>query len=112
MPATQKSAMRTRAQDKSRQSRLDAKARKACVEAVWKRAGEMHGWAECEECKRIVTRNWQSLDLDAFYAGHVHEQLARSLGGDPHDPDGCVLLCGKCHMNGPSGAHRRSVRTV
>lgn len=48
MPATPKSAMRTRQQDKARKDRQDAKARKMCVEVVWKRAGAC---CECRGCR-------------------------------------------------------------
>lgn len=109
MPAQRKDQMVTRRQQKARQQRQDAKARKACVEAVWTRARMKDGWlpdseyAQCEQCGDIVWR-----DGVLYFSGHVHEKRARSLGGNPHDPDQCELLCYSCHFNGPSGAHRRS----
>lgn len=109
MPATPKAEMRTRRQDKARADRLAAKARRACTDAVWARDGEAESdgstWAECHYCGVPVARvgGW-------WWTGHVHEKLARSLGGDPHDPDGAVIACHLCHFNGPSGAHRRSER--
>lgn len=35
----------------------------------------------------------------------VHEPLTRARGGDPTDPDQCVLLCARCH----AWAHREPV---
>lgn len=32
-----------------------------------------------------------------FDAHDVHEPVARSRGGDPLDPDQCLLLCRRCH---------------
>ena len=26
-----------------------------------------------------------------------HEKVKRSQGGDPLDPENCVMLCGRCH---------------
>lgn len=98
MPAQRKAEMRTRRQDTASQRYQAAKARKACVEAVWKRANSL-----CEYCGRFVRRTRFWLD-----SGHVHEVRARSLGGNPHDPKHCKLACVQCHF--PSGAHRRSVR--
>jgi hypothetical protein len=113
MPSQPKSSLRTRQQDKASQKYQDAKARKACVQAVWKRARARYAWPEdseyanCEQCGDLVWR-----DAVLYAAGHVHEKLARSLGGDPHDPNQCELLCYSCHFPGKSGAHRRSVRAV
>jgi hypothetical protein len=106
MPAKQKSEIVTRKQEKARRDRLEAKARAACVDAVWAREGD--GAAYCQDCGAMVMR----YSPFPFEVGHVHEKRARSLGGDPHDPDQCELLCYDCHFNGPSGAHRRSVRAV
>lgn len=104
-PAQQKSQLLTRAQQKAHQQRADAKARRACTDAVWKRSGAVPfdggeaSW--CEQCKAFVVRGGRpSLRL-----GHVHEWKPRSLGGDPTDPDGCVLLCVRCHQE----AHRLRV---
>ncbi len=108
MPSHQKSELRTRQQDRARQQRQDAKARRSCTDAVWARDGVVNGkdtWAECHYCGVPVARvgGW-------WWTGHVHEELARSLGGDPHNPAGAVIACHGCHFPGPSGAHRRSVR--
>ena len=105
MPATPKAEMRTRRQDKARADRLDAKARKACVQEVWNRAQ-----ARCEACGRNVYPPSEA--CHPMMVGHVHERLSRSLGGNPSDPANCVLLCVRDHFNGPSGAHRRSERAV
>jgi 5-methylcytosine-specific restriction endonuclease McrA len=32
-----------------------------------------------------------------FNAGHVHEIVLRSHGGNPTDPANCRLLCWRCH---------------
>ena len=103
MPATSKADMTTRRQQQASQKRLDAKARKACVEAVWKRAE-----GRCEDCGVCVEPIAEA--ETAMTVGHVHEVRSRSLGGDETDPNQCLLLCFRCHFNGPSGAHRRSVR--
>lgn len=104
MPAISKGQMRTRQQDKASRKYQHAKARKACVDAVWDRERVTVYVARCQGCRRIVRRDVEA----AFVRGHVHEKRARSLGGNPHDPDQCLLLCHDCHFNGPSGAHRRS----
>lgn len=101
MPSQPKSTLRTRRQDKASQAYQNAKARKACVEAVWARADGC-----CEYCGRFV---WRSSAF-APAVGHVHEALARSLGGDPANPQHAKLTCSECHM--PNGAHRRSVRAI
>ena len=75
-----------RAKIKAKRDRADAKARKLCVEAVWKRAG-----GRCEICGLRVWRVTEAQSV--MHVGHVHERLSRALGGDPHDPDNCVLLC-------------------
>ncbi len=89
-----------RAKVKARTVRQFAKLRKACVDAVWKRAEH-----QCEYCGYWV---WKPSETDqAFRVGHVHELIPRSQGGDPTNPDECKLACPPCHFNGPSGAHRR-----
>lgn len=103
MPAIPKHQMRTRKQDKARQARADAKARRACVDEVWERAQ-----GHCEECRVLVYRPGTAVVWLRY--GHVDEILPKSLGGDPHDPDNCRLLCHPCHFSGPSGAHRVTVR--
>jgi hypothetical protein len=56
----------------------------------------------CERCGRKV-------DFDcAPYLDHhaeVNENPPRSLGGDPLDPNQCVLLCKSCHFSQASGGH-------
>ena len=101
MPAQAKSAIPSRAREKAQRKYREGKARRACVEAVWKRAE-----GACECCGRAVYRPYHA--TSALYMGHVHEKRARSLGGDETDPSQCQLLCVRCHM--PNGAHRRSVR--
>ena len=96
MPATPKHEIRTRKQDKARQGRLDAKAREACLDAVWNRSGdavEIGLSGRCEACRKTVWRYSGS----PMMQGHVHEIKPRSLGGDPTDPNGCQLLCPVCH---------------
>jgi hypothetical protein len=44
-----------------------------------------HG--KCESCGHIP--DWRGLSK--------HEIIFRSHGGDPTDPDNCLMLCGKCH---------------
>lgn len=112
MPAQRKDQLRTRRQQQASQAYQDAKARRKCCDAVWAREGvdgPTYGWwAYCHDCSRVVLRS------SSYYrdVGHVHERRARSLGGDPTDAAGCVLLCHACHFDGPSGAHRRSVRAT
>ena len=92
---------RTRAQDKARQQRLDAKARRACVNAVWERAEGL-----CESCNAQVYRPGSGVVWLRY--GHVHEVRHRSLGGDPHDPGGCLLVFVRCHQE----AHGLRVASV
>jgi len=80
-----------RAKVKARARRDKAAKRLACVEAVWKRDGY-----RCQRCLAPVVP--PSLGLPQRCTGHVHEHLHRSQGGDPTDPDNCILLCGVCHM--------------
>jgi 5-methylcytosine-specific restriction endonuclease McrA len=93
-----------------RQRKADqAKARKACVEAVWRRAGGGDAydgeWARCEgvarPCGNPVKRG-----AEFTLAGHVDEIKTRAQGGDPTNPANCRLLCRWCHFSGPSRAHR------
>lgn len=90
MPAPRKDQIRTRKQDKARQARADAKARKACVVFVWERDRGC-----CQKCGVAVYT--PSLARCVSVTGHVHEVVPRSRGGDPHDPAGCVLMCAICH---------------
>jgi hypothetical protein len=75
---------------KARTARQQAAARAACVVAVWKRTDHC-----CEFCGRWVKRPREA--TSALEIGHVHELVPRSLGGDPTDPNGCVLVCAFCH---------------
>ena len=102
MPAQRKDQLLTRARQQAQRTRQQAKARRACTDTVW--AGEFY--QPCYYCGRTVARG------GTFYqaVGGVHEPRARSLGGDPTDATANVIACTSCHFNGPSGAHRRSVR--
>jgi hypothetical protein len=85
--------------EKAREKRDDQAARSYCRLVVWKRAGY-----RCESCGRPV-----KMASDFFKdVGQVHEKVSRAKGGDPTDPENCVLLCYDCHFDGPSGAHRTS----
>jgi 5-methylcytosine-specific restriction endonuclease McrA len=57
---------------------------------------------KCERCGRKV-----SFDVSAWKdeRAQVNELIPRSRGGDPCSPEGCELVCRKCHFGGPSGAH-------
>jgi hypothetical protein len=72
----------------------DARARKLCVETVWAREN-----ARCQNphCRRYLVRPNDAYALNADNVGHVHEEPPRSRGGDPHNPDHCVLVCNACH---------------
>lgn len=97
-----------RAKVKARRVRNDAKARKACVDAVWRRAGgdAFDGvWARCEGLEQPCG-NPLMKGAEFALAGHVDEIVSRAQGGDPTDPANCRLLCRWCHFSGPSGAHR------
>ena len=107
MPAKSKAEMTTRRQDKARQDRADAKARKACVAAVWLRAESRCEWVDGPiRCFQPVNL-WASR---AFWMtlGHVDEIVPKSRGGSPHDPENCRLLCHAHHFSGASGAHRHT----
>jgi hypothetical protein len=41
----------------------------------------------CEICHQLP--DWRGLSK--------HEKVFRSKGGDPLDPNNCVMTCGKCH---------------
>ena len=78
------------ARRRTRKARDYQKARKACVTAVWGRAG-----GQCEVCHRAVcqaSETDQPLDI-----GHVHEIVFRSRGGSATDPKNCELRCAACH---------------
>ena len=99
MPAAPKSSMPTRAQERARERRQAAKARKACCDTLW--AGRFY--APCHYCGRTVRRG------GTFFGdvGAVHEPGHRSLGADPTDANVNVIACHDCHFNGVSGAHRQ-----
>ena len=77
-------------QDQARLRRGRGRARRACVAAVWARAG-----GRCEGCQRRVQPAREAASYDTV--GHVHERRPRSLGGDATDPEQGVLLCVVCH---------------
>ena len=109
MPSQPKSTLRTRRQDKASRKYQDAKARRSCTDAVWARDGCLdEGWGNCVLCGAFVLRASEShLNL-----GHVDEILPKSLGGAEDDPANCRLLCHNCHFGGPSGAHRKTDRSL
>ena len=75
---------------KARSDRAKAAARQRCVAAVWKRAERF-----CEVCHVWLLKPSETDNPLAI--GHVHEIIPRSRGGDPTDPDNCILACPKCH---------------
>jgi len=88
---------------KARTARQHAAARKACVDAVWKRADH-----SCEMCMAWV---WRPRETESILdVGHVDEIIPRSLGGSDTDLENLRLVCHQCHFSGPSGAHRKTVR--
>lgn len=86
----------------ARARRLHFKSRNACRDEVFRRDD-----SKCRSCGAPVLK----LDKALFWwqAGHVHEHPPRSQGGDPLDPDGCVLLCHECHMPGGSHGNRPAI---
>ena len=84
------------AKARRRQKRQAVTARALCIATVFTRDG-----SRCRVCQVPVLPMRDA--LYAWQVGHVHEHPPRSLGGDPHDPDGCLLLCTECHM--PGGVH-------
>lgn len=84
----------SRAREKARIDRAWAKARRACVAAVWLRD---RGY--CAHCDVRVFKASLRIDL----LGHVHEWPMRSAGNDGTDPDFALLLCGDCHLRGTHG---------
>jgi len=75
---------------KAARDRATRKARKACVEAVFARAGD-----RCEWCGVRVYRLEDA--PNELLIGHVHEPEKRSHGADPTDPAQAVLTCLWCH---------------
>ena len=75
---------------KARNARQHAAARKACQDAVWKRAGSC-----CEICGVFLLRPREA--YCAANVGHVHEITYRSRGGSDTDPRNCILLCPQDH---------------
>jgi len=98
-----------RAATKKREERQADAARLACVIAVWERAKgrcEYCG-APVYTCQRAVAEATGAPVSDFWKVlGHVHEEIPRSRGGDPTNPDHCKLSCTGCHFPGPSGGHR------
>jgi hypothetical protein len=68
----------------------NARARKACVDAVWTRAQH-----RCEQCHQWVLK--PSETDQPLSVGHVHEVIPRSRGGSATDPNNCRLLCVRHH---------------
>jgi len=89
MPPVPKSESRKR--QKARTARQHAAARKACVDAVWKRDR-----SACQICGRWVKRPRET--DSPFLVGHVHEIVYRSRGGSDTDSENCQLLCTACHQ--------------
>ena len=81
----------------ARARREQAAKRRACVLAVWERAK----W-RCERCQRLLKQSshWW------FEVGHVHEIVPRSRGGDPTDPEQCLLICPVCHRKEHEGGEK------
>jgi hypothetical protein len=93
-----------RAKAKARADRRAAKARQACIEAVWTRAG-----GRCEWVTDGVRCGAPLLRLSDFFrrVGQVDEYpRSRAQGGDPTNPEDCRLHCYDHHYGGPSHAHR------
>jgi len=84
---------------KARTLRQHAAARKACVDAVWRREN-----SRCWNCRREVMRPRET--DNSFNVGHVHEIVYRSLGGSDTYPSNAVLLCPVCHRK----VHEKLVR--
>ena len=103
MPAAPKSSMPTRAQERARERRQAAKARKACVLEVWRRAGAQCEW---QDEQGVCGRRLEPSGYWWGNVGHVDEIVSRGQGGDPTDPKNCRLVCHRHHFSGPSGAHR------
>ena len=101
MPPISKPESRKRV--KARTARQHAAARKACVDAVWKRDD-----STCQLCGSFVRRPTVT-DFPPEW-GHVDEIIPRSLGGSDTDLENLRLVCHLCHFSGPSGAHRKTVR--
>lgn len=80
-----------RAQIKRREDAAKAKARRDVIATVWQRDG-----GTCRACQKPRLQRWGSYCNPALW-GHVHEIVFRSLGGDPLNPNACVLVCGECH---------------
>ena len=99
--------MPTRAQERARERRQAAKARKVCVDAVWKRAKARCEWRHAGDirCYEPLKR---PTDDGAWWGnvGHVDEIVSRAHGGSVTDPSNCRLVCHLHHFSGPSGAHR------
>ncbi len=78
-----------------RQERVRKLTRAQCRAAVILREKGL-----CQRCGRAVTDDcWPWQDERA----QVNEELPRSRGGDPLNPDDCTLLCLPCHL--PGGQH-------
>jgi hypothetical protein len=77
---------------KARRKGAEAAARAACLDLVWARHG-----GRCGRCGRVVKRCGVDPDWTEYNAGHSHDIISRSLGGDPGDPLNQELLCVRHH---------------
>src|SRR5678809_897648 len=102
MPPLPKPEPHWKARDRTRRQREAA--RQIAADATWSRADH-----QCEVCGRWVKRPKDT--VYPFEMGHIDEILPRSLGGSDTDTKNLRLLCHDCHFSGPSGAHRKTVRT-
>jgi 5-methylcytosine-specific restriction endonuclease McrA len=76
---------------KRKEERQHEKARAICRLNVYNRA-----FGCCQRCG-VPLKLLPSQARHEFEIAHVHEEPARSLGGDPTNPRDCVCLCYKCH---------------
>ena len=76
---------------KGRATRQYQQARRACIDAVCARDG-----FRCKKCGMLV-KHYRNPEATPYDVAHVHEVIPRSLGGDATDPNGCMLLCPRCH---------------
>lgn len=76
---------------RARETRGKADRRNACRAIVYARAGGC-----CQGCGRPLVLDPRDAP-HVFAIAHVDEIVMRSKGGDPLDPDNCVLRCAACH---------------
>lgn len=86
-------------------SRRDEKLKRIANEAAEDRIARATAWkrceGRCEKCHRRVKRGGGLLDGAEF-----HHRVLRSKGGRTKPV--YLVLCHKCHSDGPSGAHTRT----